>query len=67
MMKVGIIGAGKMGMSHARAVQNYGASVSAIHDTRIEAAQNLGSEFKAEVVTDDLDQFFKAPLNAVVL
>ena len=66
-MNVGIIGAGKMGMSHASAVQNYGATVSAIHDTRLEAAQNLGREFEADVVTDDLDQFFKAPLNAVVL
>ena len=66
-MNVGIIGAGKMGLSHAGAIQSSGGSVSAIHDTRLDAAENLAREFEAEVVTDDLDKFFTAPLQAVVL
>jgi predicted dehydrogenase len=54
-------------MSHAKAIQNFGASVSAIHDTRLDAAENLGTEFETEVVTNDLEQFFTTPLHAVVL
>lgn len=69
MLKVGIIGAGKMGRSHQRSVASYGAKVVAIHDLQREIARKMALEIGAasDIATDNLEEFFDRKLDGVVL
>jgi predicted dehydrogenase len=66
-LRIGIIGAGKMGQSHQRSVAAYGARTVAVHDVRLEAARQLADEAGAAVATDDLDTLFDRELDGVIL
>ncbi len=66
-LSIGIIGAGRMGGHHHSAVTNYGARIVAVHDVRIEAAQELASIANAEIATDVLSDFFDLKLDGVVI
>ncbi len=66
-LAIGIVGAGRMGKHHLTAITNYGARVVAIHDVRIEAAQELATQTNVELVTDVLSDFFDVELDGVVI
>ncbi len=66
-LSIGIIGAGRMGRHHHSAVTNYGARIVAVHDVRIEAAQELASLAGTEIATDVLSNFFDVKLDGVVI
>lgn len=66
-LSIGIIGAGRMGGHHHSAVTTYGARIVAVHDVRIEAAQELASIANAEIATDVLSDFFDLKLDGVVI
>jgi predicted dehydrogenase len=67
MLRIGIIGAGMMGRSHAQAVKTYGAQVAAVQDVRLESAEKLAEETGAEIATESLEAFFDRDLDGVVL
>ena len=66
-LAIGIIGAGRMGSHHHSAITNYGARVVAVHDVRLEAAQELSTLAGAELATDRLNAFFDIEMNGVVI
>ncbi|MCZ6675990.1 MAG: Gfo/Idh/MocA family oxidoreductase [Candidatus Poribacteria bacterium] len=66
-LKIGIVGAGQMGRAHHSAVAAYGAQVVAVHDIRLEAAQQLATDAGAEIATADLETFFDGELDGVVI
>ena len=65
-LKVGIIGAGRMGCRHAESAASYGAMVVAVCDARIEAAQKLAAKHGAHA-TDDLSDLFERGLDVAVV
>lgn len=66
-LKIGIIGAGRMGRSHQKSIADYGCRIAAVHDICLESAQKLATEVGTEVATDDLEKFFDRQLDGVVL
>lgn len=66
-LRIGIVGAGNMGRAHGRAVAAYGAQVTAVHSTRLEAAKQLATESGAEIATDELEAFFEHDIDGVVV
>ncbi len=56
-----------MGWQHYQAINNYGASVDAVHDIVTEAAQELATAADTKIATDDLDAFFQAKLDGIVI
>ena len=59
-LRIGIIGAGRMGRAHQRAVV-------AVQDIRPETAQQVAMETDAEIATDELDVFFDCDLDGVII
>lgn len=66
-MRIGIIGAGRMGHAHSKSIAAYGATVAAVHDINLEAAQKLAEEAGAACATDELTHFFDQELDGVVI
>ncbi|MCG9133005.1 Gfo/Idh/MocA family oxidoreductase [Candidatus Poribacteria bacterium] len=66
-LAIGIIGAGSMGGHHHNAVTNYGSSVVAIHDVRLEAARELAKRADGAFATTALDAFFDVEMDGVVI
>ena len=66
-LSIGIIGAGRMGTHHYNAITNYGARVVAVHDVRLEAAQELAMLANAKLATDGLSDFFGIEMDGVVI
>ncbi len=66
---VGLIGAGRIGTSHAQVVAERvpGARLVAVCDPRPEAAQSLASRFGAQAVTDPAELFADPGVEAVVI
>lgn len=64
---IGIIGAGGMGAAHARNIVGLGATVVAVQDTRLDAAQSLANEVGCDCATDSLDALFRRDLDGVVI
>ena len=67
MLKIGIVGAGVMGNRHEGRVADYGAQVVAVHDIHLPAAQELGTRAGAKIVTDDLERFFEAEMDGLII
>ena len=66
-LAIGIIGAGRMGGHHYKAVTDYGGRVVAVHDVRIDAARELATDADAVLATTDLDAFFDVEMDGVVI
>ena len=66
-LRIGIVGAGRMGRAHQGAVAACGARVVAVHSNRLEAAQQLAEDADAEIATTDLATFFDGELDGVVI
>ncbi len=66
-LTIGIIGAGRMGRHHHSAITGYGARVVAVHDVRLEVAQELATLADTELATDVLGDFFDIEMNGVVI
>lgn len=66
-LAIGIIGAGNMGRNHQGAITNYGASVVAVHDVRLEAARELATHAVGALATTSLDAFFDVEMDGVVI
>ena len=66
-LRIGIIGAGRMGRAHQRSVAAYGAQVVAIHDIHPETAQQMATETDAGIATDELDVFFNREMDGVIV
>lgn len=66
-LAIGIIGAGNMGRNHQGAITNYGASVVAVHDVRLEAARELATHTDGALATTSLDAFFDVEMDGVVI
>ena len=66
-LEIGIIGAGGMGRHHQGALTDYGASVVAVHDVRLEAARELATHADKALATTDLDAFFDVEMDGVVI
>jgi predicted dehydrogenase len=66
-LRIGIIGAGKMGQSHQRSVVAYGARTVAVHDIHLDSARQLAAEAGGPVATDSLDTLFNRELDGVIL
>lgn len=67
MLKIGIVGAGVMGNRHQGRIADYGAQVVAVHDVHLLAAQELATRAGAKNATDDLERFFKAEMDGIVI
>ncbi len=67
MLKIGITGAGVMGNRHQERIADYGAQVIAVHDIHISAAQELATKAGAKIATDDLERFFDAEMDGLVI
>lgn len=67
MLKIGITGAGVMGNRHEGRIADYGAQVVAVHDIHLSAAQELGARARAKIVTDNLERFFDAEMDGLVI
>ena len=67
MLKIGIVGAGVMGNRHEGRIADYGAQVVAVHDIHLPAAQELGTKAGAKIVTDDLERFFEAEMDGLII
>ncbi len=66
-LAIGIIGAGRMGGHHHKAVADYGGRVVAVHDVRLEAARELATGADAVLATTELDAFFDVEMDGVVI
>lgn len=66
-LRLGIIGAGRLGRQHAETAARYGARLVAVHDVLPEAAEALARDFQIPVATSDLAAVFNAGLDAVVI
>lgn len=66
-LAIGIIGAGRMGGHHYKAVTDYGGRVVAVHDVRIDAARELVTDADTVLATTDLDAFFDVEMDGVVI
>ena len=66
-LRIGIIGAGRMGGAHQRTVVAYGAEVVAVQDIHPETAQQMATETDAEIATDELGVFFDCDLDGVII
>ncbi len=56
-----------MGNFHAQSVLAHGASITAVHDVRMEAAELLAEECGASLATDNMDRFFGEPMDGLIL
>ena len=66
-LSIGIIGAGRMGRHHYKAITNYGARVVAVHDVNLEAARSLAETGSIPLSTDKLSEFFDMEVDGVVV
>ena len=66
-LSIGIIGAGRMGSHHYKAITNYGARVVAVHDVNLEAARSLAQTGSTPLSTDKLSEFFDMEMDGVVV
>ncbi len=66
-LAIGIIGAGRMGVHHHRAVTDYGGRVVAVHDVRLDAARELATHSDTALATTELDAFFDVEMDGVVI
>lgn len=66
-LAIGIIGAGRMGAHHHKAVTDYGGRVVAVHDVRLDAARELATGADAALATTELDAFFDVEMDGVVI
>ncbi len=66
-LAIGIIGAGRMGRHHQKAVTDYGGQIVAVHDVQRNAAQELATLAGAELATDALNAFFDVEMDGVVV
>jgi predicted dehydrogenase len=66
-LKIGIVGAGRMGLRHAQSILSFGAQVYAIHDICEETVNGFAKETGANVVTTTLKEFFDHDLDGVVI
>ncbi len=68
MIKLGIVGAGIIGKSHSKAIEeNNECVLTAVCDTAIERAEEIASAHNAEVYTDYKEMCEKADMDAVIL
>lgn len=67
MLKIGIVGAGRMGHGYQGSIAAHDARVVAVHDIRLQAAQQLATAAGAQIATDDLQAFFGGELDGVVI
>lgn len=67
MLKIGIVGAGKMGHRHQSTIAAYGAQVVAVHDLHLPTAQELATIAGAKIATDDLERFFEPKMDGLVI
>ena len=66
-LAIGIIGAGRMGTHHYKAVTDYGGHVVAVHDVQLEAARELAATADTALATTELDAFFDVQMDGVVI
>ncbi len=66
-LAIGIIGAGRMGGHHYKAVTDYGGRVVAVHDVRLDAARELATDADTVLATTDLEAFFDVEMGGVVI
>lgn len=66
-LAIGIIGAGRMGGHHHKAVTDYGGRVVAVHDVRLDAARELATDTDTALATADLGAFFDVEMDGVVV
>ena len=66
-LAIGIIGAGRMGGHHYKAVTDYGGRVVAVHDVRLDAARELATDADTVLATTDLEAFFDVEMDGVVI
>ncbi len=66
-LAIGIIGAGRMGVHHHKAVTDYGGRVVAVHDVRLDAARELATHSDTALATTELDAFFDVEMDGVVI
>jgi len=68
MIKLGIVGAGIIGKSHSKAIEENGECIlTAVCDTAVEKAEEIASVHNAEVYTDYKEMCEKADMDAVIL
>ena len=67
LLAIGIIGAGRMGAHHHKAVTDYGGHVVAVHDVRLDAARELAEIADTALATTELDTFFDVEMDGVVI
>lgn len=68
MIKLGIVGAGIIGKSHSKAIEeNSECILTAVCDTAVEKAEEIASVHNAEVYTDYKEMCEKADMDAVIL
>ena len=66
-LAIGIIGAGRMGGHHHKAVTDYGGCVVAVHDVRLDAARELATDADTALATTELNAFFDVEMDGVVI
>ena len=66
-LAIGIIGAGRMGGHHQKAVADYGGCVVAVHDVRLDAARELATDADTALATTELNAFFDVEMDGVVI
>lgn len=68
MIKIGIVGAGIIGKSHAKAIEeNDECILTAVCDTAVEKAEEIASVHNADIYTDYKEMCEKADMDAVIL
>ena len=66
-LAIGIIGAGRMGGHHYKAVTGYGGHVVAVHDVRLDVARELATDAETALATTELNAFFDVEMDGVVI
>lgn len=66
-LRVGILGAGRLGRRHARYVASTGSKIVAVCDLNLEAANHLGELVGASVATSSVDHFLDQKFDALII
>ncbi len=66
-LKIGVIGAGTQGSLLSETAEEAGAKIVAVHDVNLVRARKLALIHKAELATDNLDNFFKINMDGLLI
>ncbi len=66
-LRIGVIGAGKMGTELTALAERAGAKIVAVHDIQLEAAEKLAAKRKGAIATTEFNKLFEVPMDGLLL